>query len=609
MLKEEKIRIAFEEIQKDADKRIIYTFCIFLPTLFLIGTIYKQPVLALAGCIVSGSMLYFALVYVGHRKRRNLFITLACMLSVSFLQIVTKGLAESRYAYFVFLYMLVLYRERTPIAVSTVIVMVYIVVAYSIILSDNAFAALAKNYLIETQSVSIEKFVFVLIFTGLCNLVAFMVVDTLYAESMTAIHNQISKEQDLQNYTQNAQFADEIAAGNLDVSYNDTTIDALGKSLINMRSNLKKADEKDEQERFISDTTAEIGEILRTHTQDMDMLTDRVLATLIQKLSATQGAIYLVEGVEDIYLEMVACYAYNRKKYLHQHVQIGEGLIGQTFLEQLPTFVTEIPAQYKAINTGMGQVTPSCLFIVPLKANEQIVGVLEIASLKIFIPHELLFLEKIADDIASTLITARNNRETQQLYQQSQIATEELRTREEEMRQNMEELKTTQEEMLRAQTAVQESQMKSRAIFDGSINSIIIFNEEGWIEEMNPSTESMFGYDRNYVANMKIENLFAEFSDGFQNFIGLRSRITAKKRNGETFPVQSFLNRFMMGSRNIMLIYSRDASKEVARENEAQIKISQLELAKQTADEQIYNLQNRESALKRELETLKNANI
>ncbi|TAE04991.1 MAG: GAF domain-containing protein [Bacteroidetes bacterium] len=310
---------------------------------------------------------------------------------------------------------------------------------------------------------------------------------------------------ELQNYHQNVQFADEIAAGNLDAPYNAET-DALGKSLLNMRDNLKKADEKDNQERFISDTSAEISEVLRQYTQDISILTDKILTRLIQKLDASQGAMYLVEKDKgDAYLEMVACFAYNRKKFLYQRIEIGQGIIGQTFLEQQPTFLTEIPAQYTPIDAGMGKVVPTCLFVVPLKANEKMVGILEIASLKMLEGYERHFLEKIADNIASTLITARNNQETQVLYQQSQIAAEELRTREEEMRQNMEELRTTQEEMQRTQAAMHESQMKSRAIFDGSINSIIIFSEQGWIEEINPATETMFGYDRNQIANMKIE--------------------------------------------------------------------------------------------------------
>ncbi len=587
MSKEEKIQLAFEAIQLEADKRIIYTFYVFLPVLFAMGAIYKQPVLALVGCMISSGVLYFALQYIHHRPNRNRAVTGAFIIALIFLQLTAKGITEAKYSYFIFLSVIALYRDRNPIAFLTIIALLYQIAGYSILLSDNVFGIYIKDHLIEAQSVSVNKFLFSVLFVCLAFVSAIMLVDTLYKESISSIQSNIEKETELQNYAQNLLFADEIAAGNLEAQYVTGNTDSLGRALINMRDNLKKADEKDEQDRFISDTTAEVGELLRKNTQDIVKLTDEVLAKLIQALEASQGAIYLTENHNDeVYLEMIACYAYNRKKFLHHRVGIGEGLIGQTFLEALPTYLTHIPPQYKPIDTGMGEITPSCIFIAPLKANNNIVGVLEIASLHSFKEHEKRFLENVTNNIANTLVTARNHQETQNLYKQSQIATEELRTREEEMRQNMEELKTTQEEMQRTQTAMQESQMKSKAIFDGSINSIIIFNEDGWIEEVNPSTTAMFGYDSNYINNMKIENLFAEFADGFQPFIGLRSRLTAKKRNGETFHVQSFLNRFVIGSRNIMLIYSRDATKEVAREKEVKIKIQQLEFAVQTAEDQ-----------------------
>lgn len=605
MLKEEKISIAFEELHKEADKRILYAFYIFLPTLFFAGAIYKQPVLALSGCLLASAMLYIVFTYIQDRKNKNVLITFACAISVFFLLFSTKGITEARFSYFAFLYLLALYRDRTPITLATILSLTYIIVSYTIILSDNMFAGIAKTYLLEAQAVSIERLVFSIVFIVFANLGAFIIVDALYKESLAAIENEIAKETELQNYHQNLQFADEIAKGNLNAPYN-AEADALGTSLLNMRENLKKADAKDDQDRFISETTAEVSEILRQYTQDIAILTDRILNKLIQKLQASQGAIYLAEGVhDDLHLEMEACYAYNRKKYLHQRIEIGDGLVGQTFLEGLPTYITKVPPQYKSIDAGLGEMHPSCLMIIPLKVNDKMVGILEIAFLRELEAYERNFLEKIADNIASTLITARSNEETQQLYEQAQLAAEELRTREEEMRQNMEELKTTQEEMQRTQTAMLESQMKSQAIFDGSINSIIIFNEQGWIEEINPATETMFGYDRTHVGNMKIENLFAEFNNGFESFVGVRTELTAKKRNAETFPVQSFLNRFMIGTRPILLIYSRDATKEKARLQENQLKFQQMELAKQMAEEQISVLKIREMQLQAEIQKLR----
>lgn len=605
MSKEEKIQIALEELHKKADKNILYIFYVFLPGLFLAGAVYRQPVLALVGCTLTGGLLYYALVYIQSRTTRHVIITFACSTSIFFLLFVTKGITEARFLYFAFLYILTLYRDRLPIAVASVLSIIYIIVCFTVVLSDNTFANLVKNYLLEGQAVSIERFAFSLVFTVFANIGAFMVVDTLYLESRSAIENQITKELELTNYAQNQQFADEIAQGNLNALY-ETEADSLGKALLNMRENLKKADAKDAQDRFISETTTEIGEVLRQHTQDIDLLTDRVLNKLVMCLDGAQGAVYLVEGSQDnLYLEMVACYAYNRKKYLYQRIEPGEGLVGQTFLERLPTFITKIPAQYKPIEAGLGEIAPKSLMIVPLKVNDKMVGVLELAFLRELEVYQRIFLERVADNIASTLITARSNEETQELYEQAQLAAEELRTREEEMRQNMEELKTTQEEMQRAQVAMHESQMKSQAIFDGSINSIIIFNEQGWIEEINPATETMFGYDRNSTTNMKIENLFAEFATGHQGFIGIRSELTAKKRNGETFPVQSFLNRFMIGTRSVLLIYSRDATKEKARQKESQLKIEQLEAAKKTVEEQLSHTKIRELQLQTELQKIR----
>ncbi len=605
MSKEEKIKLAFEELHQKADKSILYAFYIFLPALFLAGAMYRQPVLALVGCLITGAILYVAMNYGNSRTQRNILVTMACTTSVFFLLFVTKGITEARFSYFAFLYLLTLYRDRTPIGMVTVLSLTYLVVAFTVVLTDNTFAGIAKMYLLEAQAASVERFVFSTGFTIFANAGAFMVVDALRKESLNAIENEIIKETELKNYQQNREFADEIAQGNFNASY-ISQADDLGKALLNMRENLKKADEKDDQERFISETTTEVGEILRQSTQDIELLTDRVLHKLIQRMDASQGAIYLAEGnQDDLHLEMVACYAYNRKKFLHHRIELGEGLVGQTFLERLPTFITKVPAQYKAIEAGLGEIIPNSIFIVPLKVNDNMVGVLEMAFLREIPLYERTFLEKIADNIASTLITARNNEETQILYQQAQLAAEELRTREEEMRQNMEELKTTQEEMQRTQTAMQESQMKSQAIFDGSINSIIIFNEQGWIEEINPATETMFGYDRNHVSNMKIENLFEELYNGFEGFIGIRSGLTAKKRNGETFAVQAFLNRFMIGSRSILLMYSRDNTKDIARKRENEAKMKQLELAKQQVEEQLSNAKIRELQLQTEIQKLR----
>ena len=84
-----------------------------------------------------------------------------------------------------------------------------------------------------------------------------------------------------------------------------------------------------------------------------------------------------------------------------------------------------------------------------IKLNDRIEGVIELASLLPFQPHEIEFVEKLGETIASAITSVRTAENTKLLLERSQQQTEEMRAQEEEMRQNMEELQATQEEMQR----------------------------------------------------------------------------------------------------------------------------------------------------------------
>jgi PAS domain S-box-containing protein len=114
-----------------------------------------------------------------------------------------------------------------------------------------------------------------------------------------------------------------------------------------------------------------------------------------------------------------------------------------------------------------------------LKVNDQIFGVVELASFSEFQDFEKEFVQKIAETIASTISTVKINARTQRLLEESQEMTEQMRAQEEEMRQNMEELQATQEEMQRSQaetdstlTAIHSSQSVAEYAVDGSLTKV-----------------------------------------------------------------------------------------------------------------------------------------
>jgi GAF domain-containing protein len=97
----------------------------------------------------------------------------------------------------------------------------------------------------------------------------------------------------------------------------------------------------------------------------------------------------------------------------------------------------------------LGGAEPHFPIIVPVKSENKVYGILEIASFRVMEEHEIKFLERISQSIASAIASATTNLKTQRLLKETQLQTEKLRAQEEEMRQNMEELQAIQEQMER----------------------------------------------------------------------------------------------------------------------------------------------------------------
>ncbi|MGD1895001.1 MAG: GAF domain-containing protein, partial [Cyclobacteriaceae bacterium] len=143
---------------------------------------------------------------------------------------------------------------------------------------------------------------------------------------------------------------------------------------------------------------------------------------------------------------------------------IGDGPLAQTYPEKESSYFTNLPQDYVSITSGLGEATPRALLIMPLMINEEVEGVLELASLREFKPHEIEFIQTLGENIAATLRNGRINDQTKILLEESQQQAEEMRAQEEEMRQNMEELQATQEqsERLRAELEENENLLKEK---------------------------------------------------------------------------------------------------------------------------------------------------
>jgi putative methionine-R-sulfoxide reductase with GAF domain len=246
-----------------------------------------------------------------------------------------------------------------------------------------------------------------------------------------------------------AAYINNLGSGNLAASLSEQFQNkSLLETLHAFRDNLVTEREKAEKRQWVNEGLAKFGELLRQH-ENLNELGYSVVKNLVEYCKLTQGGIFIITEGDKPVLELTGCYAYERKKFLEKKIEPGQGLIGQCYLERERILLYKVPQDYVHITSGLGDANPTCLILLPLKTEDTIEGVIEMAGFRRFEPHELEFLEKVCESTATVFKNVKNAERTKRLLQASQEQAEIMRAQEEEMRQNMEELAATQEEMQR----------------------------------------------------------------------------------------------------------------------------------------------------------------
>jgi PAS domain S-box-containing protein len=362
------------------------------------------------------------------------------------------GTYEMKFVFFIALTVLLFYEDWSVFIPATVYALLTVCLLY--IFSDSE---IVTRYFPKAQDISLTSFLlqigFVLMYAALCMWWAI----TQHSQTHDSALSAIKMEDQLEVMDINISFADNISQGNLKAEYGSHVPDQLGQSLLNMRDSLIEASRREEREKFTALGLARIGEILRQHADNIDNLCDKVIEEIIKYMKANQGFIFVKEGNDnaDEKLRMMAGRAWERKKYIQKVIDIGQGLVGQAAIEKQTIFMTKVPANYVSITSGLGQANPRSILIVPLKFEDELVGVIELASFHVYEEFEIKFMERVGESIASTILSTKNNQKNKELLEKSGLQAEQMRAQEEEIRQNMEEMQATQEEMQRKNTEIE----------------------------------------------------------------------------------------------------------------------------------------------------------
>ena len=298
-------------------------------------------------------------------------------------------------------------------------------------------------------------------------------------------------------------FLREASEGNFNLNFEGfEQYGRVGEAADALQQKLRNFAKETETHNWLTEGISYFAEILREKSDDVQERSQEVLVELVKYLDASQGAVYLQkEAKSGPYLELSAKYAYESLRYQEGRLSIGEGMLGEAFKERRQVYLETIPKNYLQISTGLGESEPRALLIMPLMANGQANGIIEIASFHRFEDYQIEFVKRVCESMSSTILHTESAQKTKFLLQEANANAEMMQTQEEEMRQNMEELLATQEELSR-QKLENEAYMKAlkqNLTFEFDVNGNMMDVSYSLAELLHVSPSEMIGKPLNLV--------------------------------------------------------------------------------------------------------------
>ena len=209
----------------------------------------------------------------------------------------------------------------------------------------------------------------------------------------------------------------------------------------------KKFVAKIEGQTWLKSGIAEITSLCQG-VQDFTALAQLLITKIPPMVKASYAVFYIKEGRGDHqYLKRLAAYAGSPLKKSSEVFRLGEGLVGQSALENRTIMLDKVIGGYIKIISGLGETSPNSILILPVSFEGQVVAVMELAFLQPCSSLQQEFLEQVSKTIGVTINRIEDHMKIGALLKESQVSTEELQTQSEELQMQQEELKTFNEKL------------------------------------------------------------------------------------------------------------------------------------------------------------------
>ncbi|QNL50849.1 response regulator [Olivibacter sp. SDN3] len=308
-----------------------------------------------------------------------------------------------------------------------------------------------------------------------------------------------------------ARVANEIGRENYEVQINPKGAhDILGNALLNMKQSLESHSQKDKQQLWIQSGENIINNLL-IGRRELNAFGLDILKALVEHLQADIGTYYIGEFNQT--LQFVCAVGVDNTLEIPQRINMGETLLGKAALNKEATLITNLPENYLKVSSSLGTSQPSWVLIIPLVHENEVEGVIEIASLKHGHESTLHLANSISKNLGAAIHAVKSRIRLKELLEETQAQTEELQAQQSELENlnveleaqanrlqaSEEELRVQQEELLEAN---QELEIKSQALEEK--NQVILERNleiQKKAEDLALSTK----YKSEFLANMSHE--------------------------------------------------------------------------------------------------------
>jgi signal transduction histidine kinase/HAMP domain-containing protein/ActR/RegA family two-component response regulator len=248
-----------------------------------------------------------------------------------------------------------------------------------------------------------------------------------------------------------AEVASAVAQGDMSGSI---AVEALGevaelKNNINlMVTNLRETTRAKD---WLESNLTRIAGLMQGH-RDLVEVADLILRELTPLVNAQFGAFFLADAGAKAGEGLRLIAGYGTEQHSRENGESGDdgelsetgtpggGLVAQAALEKKRLLITDVPPDYITITSGLGTALPANIVILPVLFEDQVLGVIELASFSRFNEVHLAFIDQFVNTIGVSINTIIANARTESLLSESQRLTTELRKRSNELQRSNAEL-------------------------------------------------------------------------------------------------------------------------------------------------------------------------